>query len=250
MGFGVNVPAGAVTGAMDIGLYLSDLSALVAPAVILNSADINIGKIIVIDSRQPIISGGRIFNFINRSDFVTFDLNCFVKDQATYIDSVQVELFSFVNNSEHYIDSIIISLNSGIISNSYELRNITIDKKVMPNLSLIHGYQYLIKARAKSSKSNLAFTSSQLVLTFNVDLTPPRFADSAGLLLHQLVEGEQGVTADIHRLSWPQAQDQESAVSYYTIEFQRGTSQKWNLETTINATSYTIADREREYRYR
>ncbi|MEI7941655.1 MAG: FlgD immunoglobulin-like domain containing protein, partial [Candidatus Riflemargulisbacteria bacterium] len=250
MGFGVNILEGAATGAMEISLYPSDLSALLAPAMILNTADITIGKIIIVDSRQPIISGGRIFNFINRPDFVTFDLNCFVKDQNTYIDSVQVELFSFINNSEHYIDSITISLNSGIISNSYELKNITIDKKVMPNLALIHGYQYLIKARAKSSNSNLSFSSSQLVLTFNVDLTSPRFPESAGLLLYQLVEGEQGVTSDIHRLSWPQAQDQESGVSYYTIEFQRGTSQKWNFETMINATTYTIADREREYRYR
>ncbi|MDD4526744.1 MAG: FlgD immunoglobulin-like domain containing protein, partial [Candidatus Margulisbacteria bacterium] len=247
MGLGVDIANDAITGSMSIKLYPSDLKELVAPAIILNTENLTMAEIIVVDKSQPIISGAKVFDFVNRPDLVTFDLDCSVNDNQTSINSVQVALFRLVAGTEENIGTSYISLNKNAKNNKFELRNITLDRRDISNLSLLHGYQYLIKLRAKSSKGEAIFTSSELVLTFNIDLTPPMF-ENAGLLLHQVDDPE--ATSDTHRLSWSPAYDPESTVRYYTIEYQRGTSQKWNHEATINATSYTIANRDKDLRYR
>ena len=235
-----------------------DLQLILAPdrlslnAKIMNTANVELSTLRIVDLRQPIIEDVAMKSFVNRSDAIslTFDV------KLNNIKSPQ----SRIVRIEYAIDG-----DLGV-THIRPWTTITIDNSLylpeehqyFSGLSLKHNTNYILRLRAYSEDNSLAsYVSSQKDLGFKVDLTPPVLPGGSKVFVNQpqIVQNQTLVAQALVNqfLSWPAARDDESGLSHYELQWQKANSEKWDdLDMTLTQNYYKSSniDQSKRYRYR
>ena len=215
---------------------------------------VGLGTINIVEKHQPIVTDLAAPQYINTSTQLTFNYDAYVKADNNQIVTIAVAIGQVTTTD------VLGWTQLRIQGGQYLLDQV----EQLVNLKLKHNQNYTlyVKVLGKDNSSAAGYYSNAKATGFKVDLTPPIVPQDSKIYVNQNVGGgsdsgggnqPSDSNGNVQYLSWTSATDNESGIASYELQYQNGTSQKWEEVSSVlttNAYRMDNMDPTKRFRYK